>query len=66
MGRRAGGSGGVAEDAYTVTTGKYDGRGGVRPALLDDGIDPARIAAADASNGTTLMVDYAWADATPA
>lgn len=57
--RGAGGSDGVAEDAYEGEGGRYDVEVAVQR-LVDDGYGPIGIMGA--SNGTTSMVDYAaWA-----
>lgn len=57
--RGAGGSGGVAVDAYVGERGRYDVEASVE-ALVDAGAGP--IAIVGASNGTTSMIDYAiWA-----
>lgn len=58
--RGAGGSGGVAREAYTGPKGKWDVLAAVQT-LVDQpcAIDPARIAVVGASNGTTSLLDYA-------
>lgn len=57
--RGAGGSGGVAQDAYQGEAGKYDVEAAAKK-IAADGY--GKIAILGASNGTTSMIDYAaWA-----
>ncbi|MFK7927925.1 MAG: hypothetical protein AB8H79_07035 [Myxococcota bacterium] len=57
--RGAGGSGGVASEAYTGEKGRYDVEACAKK-LSEDGY--GKIAIIGASNGTTSMIDYAaWA-----
>lgn len=56
--RGAGGSGGVAQDAFEGETGRYD----VEAAVQHIAADVGSVALIGASNGTTSMIDYAtWA-----
>ena len=64
--RGAGGSGGVARDAYTGSKGALDAKAAV--GLLRAhacAFDETRVAVVGASNGTTTAVDYAVSAATP-
>lgn len=56
--RGAGGSGGVAEDAYTGPNGRLDAKAAVDFLAAHDCVDPTRIGLVGASNGTTTVLDY--------